>query len=275
MVPVDSPLSFACPKDKYPLQSMNDALHCTECGKTYPIINGIPDFLLGDLQAESAPVFGGTSGITTLKQMANRMDFFSTVYDSRFFGSVLLKLSGIKGGFLRFLDRVTNFHLKVFEGINGEILDVACGPATYCRRIASDSRNVYGLDISMGMLKKGKIYSGRENVPGIHLARTRVEELPFENAVFNGAMCSGALHLFPNTVASLREIARTMKPGAPLSVQTFVPGNTAVNRFVQRHSWVHTFELTELQGYLTEAGFEKFQPEVEGIVLTFSARKAV
>jgi hypothetical protein len=84
----------------------------------------------------------------------------------------------------------------------------------------------------------------------------------------------GALHLFPDTVLALCEIARTMKPGAPLSVQTFISGKTVINRFVQNHSWVHTFELPELQKYLTEAGFVGFEYELDGIVLTFATRKA-
>jgi hypothetical protein len=37
---------------------------------------------------------------------------------------------------------------------------------------------------------------------------------------------------------------------------------------------VHTFELDELQQDLAQAGFEEFRPEVDGIMLTFSARKA-
>jgi ubiquinone/menaquinone biosynthesis C-methylase UbiE len=207
--------------------------------------------------------------------MAKKMDFFAPIYESRLFGSILLKLSGIGGGYSRFIDRIASFHSKTLEGISGAVLDVACGPATYGRRIASPSRNVYGIDISMGMLRQGKAYVERDNVPGVHLARARVEELPFENAVFDGVICSGSLHLFPDTVLSLREIARTMKPGAPLSVQTFIKGKTVVNRFVKKHSWVHTFELVELQQYLTEAGFEGFRYKLDGIVLTFSARKAV
>jgi hypothetical protein len=65
-----------------------------------------------------------------------------------------------------------------------------------------------------------------------------------------------------------------MKRGAPLSVQTFVAGKTAINRFMQKRSWLHTFDLARLQQSLTEAGFEGFRPELDGIVLTFSARKA-
>jgi ubiquinone/menaquinone biosynthesis C-methylase UbiE len=118
-------------------------------------------------------------------------------------------------------------------------------------------------------------YVARDNIPGVHLARARVEELPFEDAVFDGGICSGSLHLFPDTVLSLREIARTLKPGAPLSVQTFISGKTVINRLLQKRSWLHTFKLDELQQYLAEAGFEEFQPELEGIVLTFRARKGM
>jgi ubiquinone/menaquinone biosynthesis C-methylase UbiE len=46
---------------------------------------------------------------------------------------------------------------------------------------------------------------------------------PFPDAFFNVALCGGAPHLFPDTVAALREIARVMKPGALLAVTTFTP----------------------------------------------------
>jgi ubiquinone/menaquinone biosynthesis C-methylase UbiE len=207
--------------------------------------------------------------------MAKQMDLFAPIYESRFFVSTLLKLSGVSGDSSRFMSRIASFHGKTLEGIGGNLLDVACGPATYTRRLACASRNMYGIDISMGMLRQGMTYVERDNVPGVHLARARVEELPFENTVFDGAICSGSLHLFSDTVQALREIARTIKSGAPLSVQTFIAGKTLVNRFVQGHSWVHTFGIDELEQYLTKAGFEEFRPEVDGIVLTFSARKAI
>jgi uncharacterized protein YbaR (Trm112 family) len=114
-------VELACPKDKHPLRSTDNALHCCECDRTYPIVDGIPDFLSGDSQAGLAPVFGGISGIT---RMAQKMDFFAPIYDSWFFGSVLLSLSGISGGFSRFISRVTSFHVKAFEGITGSVLDV-------------------------------------------------------------------------------------------------------------------------------------------------------
>ena len=257
-----SPISFACPKCKHPLPSDENALHCSECGKAYPIIGGIPDFL------------SPASLTSTASRLAKAMDLVAPIYESRLFVSVLTKLSNVHNGALLF-DRVASFHAKTLKGITGSVLDVACGPATYSRRIASSSRNVYGIDISMGVLRQGMTYVARDGVSGVHLAQASVEELPFENAVFDGVICSGSLHLFPDTVFALREIARTMKPGAPLSVQTFVAGKTVINRLLQNRSWLHTFELAQLQQDLTQAGFEEFLPELDGIVLTFSARKAI
>jgi SAM-dependent methyltransferase len=253
---------FACPKCKHALCSADETLYCNACDRTYPIVGGIPDFLS---HASLAPA---------ALRIARGMDLVAPIYESRPFVSVLLRLSGVGGG-SRFIDRIASYHSESLRGITGAVLDVACGPATYSRRIASPSRSVYGIDISMGVLRQGMTYIARDGAPRVHLARASVEELPFENTVFDGAVCSGSLHLFPDPVLSLREVARTMKPGAPLSVQTFVAGHTVINRLLQKRSWLHTFELAEVERYLTEAGFEGFHPELDGIVLTFRARKAV
>ena len=111
-------VSFACPKCKRPLRSVDNALYCSECHRTYPIVGGIPDFLS---QASLAPA--------TLR-IAKTMDLVAPIYESRLFVSVLVKLSGIRGG-SRFIDRIASFHSETLKGISGSVLDVACGPATY------------------------------------------------------------------------------------------------------------------------------------------------
>ncbi len=97
---------------------------------------------------------------------------------------------------------------------------------------------------------------------------------------FNVALCGGALHLFPDTVAALREIARVMKPGALLVVTTFTPAHVGILRFEVIRERIQKlggrlFELVQLEGYLTQAGFEGFRRQVDGSVLTFDARKRV
>jgi SAM-dependent methyltransferase len=254
-------ISYACPKCKHTLYPTENALQCVACNQTYPIVDSIPDFLAGGSGADLAPIL----------RIARGMDILAPIYENRLWYQALLNLAGAGRNSLH---SIAKFHTEALKEITGAVLDVACGPATYGRRIASPSRNVYGLDISMGALRQGLNYVRQEGIVGIHLARARVEALPFENEVFDGGICSGSLHLFPDTVFALREIARTMKAGAPLSVQTFVAGGqTAVMRLLSKWRDVKAFELSQLQQALAEAGFEKFQPKQEGVFLTFSVRK--
>ena len=255
------PVSFACPKCKRPLRSVENALQCGECNQAYPIAGGIPDFLSEDLLANIAPNY----------RDIKKLEFLAPIYETWLWQSFILNLAGGRGSSIR---TIASFISKTLEGITGSVLDVACGPATYGRRIASPDRSVYGIDFSMGTLRQGMTNIARDGLSNIRLARARVEELPFEDAVFDGVICGGCLHLFPDTVLSLREIARTMKAGAPLAVTTFAAGNSLLTHLMKRRRSIHAFELPELQQYLKEAGFEGFESKLDGSFLTFSTCKA-
>jgi SAM-dependent methyltransferase len=262
IVPI-KPISLACPKCKRPLQSGENALQCSECHLTYPIVGGIPDFLSENLLAGIAPNY----------RWIKMLEFLAPIYEGQLWQSFILKtLAGAGNSSLR---SIASFISETMKGITGSVLDMACGPATYGRRIASPSRDVYGIDFSMGTLRQGMANIARDGISGVRLARARVEELPFENAVFDGVICGGALHLFPDPVLALREIARTMKAGAPLAVTTFVAGNAPLTRLMKRRKNMHVFQIPDLPQYLAEAGLEEFEPKLDGTFLTFSARKAV
>lgn len=162
--------------------------------------------------------------------------------------------------------------------VTGLVLDVACGPGTFGRRIATSSRKVYGIDVSTGMLERGTAaYAQRERVTNMRFARAQVEALPFGHAVFDAAICGGSLHLFQDTLA-LREIGRTLKPGARLSIITFTAGNAGILRFTRvlnraRKKGLRIFEIPELKGILTEAGFNNYRPSTHGSLLVCSAQK--
>ena len=113
----------------------------------------------------------------------------------------------------------------------------------------------------------------------MHFARARVEALPFEDSFFDAALCCGSLHLFADTMIALHETARVMKPGAILSVFTFAAGQGGILKFRRVREWsfknhgLHVFGLSEMRRYLSASGFEDFEPEISGSILTFSARK--
>jgi len=256
------PVSFACPKCKRPLRPGDSVLYCSACDRNYSILDGIPDFLSEDVLVGAAPNY----------RDIKKLEFLAPVYEGRLWHSFILTMAGSRSSSIQ---SIASFISKTLEGVTGTILDVACGPATYGRRIASPSRNVFCMDFSMGTLRQGMINIARDGVSGVRLGRASVEELPFENAVFEGAICSGALHLFPDTVIALREIGRTMKVGAPLAVTTFVAGNSLLSHLIKRRKNMHVFELPKLQQYLSEAGFDGFESELDGAFIMFRTRKAM
>lgn len=254
--------SFVCPYCKQSLDLKEDLLYCVKCDKIYPIVSKLPDFIGYEMNTR----------LKKLKPIAKFMDIVAPIYESKFWYQLNFKVAKAKNSSLR---SQIKFHSNALTGITGNILDIACGTATYGRHITNSSRFIYGIDISMGALMKGLNFINKEEITGIQLARARVEELPFENDFFSGAICSGSLHLFPDTLLALREIRRTLKQGATLSVQTFIAGNTLVNKGLKNKDWVHNFELDKLINYFIEAGFERFQYQLDGpIVITFTVRKS-
>jgi len=166
----------------------------------------------------------------------------------------------------------------IVASTEGVILDVACGPGTYGRRVASASRTVYGIDISLSMLHQGVRYVERDHIPDVYFARAKVEALPFPAEVFDAAICAGSLNHFPDTVLALREINRTMKTGATLVVMCFFVGNSGLLKYrrIRNHSergGGHVFELPVLRRYVAEAGFTEFSPQIYGSLIVFSTRK--
>jgi ubiquinone/menaquinone biosynthesis C-methylase UbiE len=168
----------------------------------------------------------------------------------------------------------------MIEGVDGLILDVACGPGTYGRRLAKPSREIYGIDISWGMLRRGQEYLKREEGAVMNFGRAKVEKLPFPSKCFDAAICCGALHLFEDTTVALNEIGRTMKTDAPLAVMTFAAGDAGI----LKHKWIrehvredhgaYVFEGPDLRGFLEATSFDLRQWRMCGSLLTLLATRA-
>jgi len=160
---------------------------------------GIPDFILEELSRSADPVL---RRMTTIDRMAR-------IYETRLWYPIVLN---VYGGFRSpSLAQLIETVSQKVQTTKGRVLDVACGPGTYGRRIASPSKEVFGIDVSMGMLRQGAVYTAKEGIPNVHFARARVEALPFADGVFDAALCCGSLHLFADTVIALREMARLFR----------------------------------------------------------------
>jgi len=271
-IPAKKFASYVCPTCKGPLEFQPGALCCAACSRSYPIADGIPDFL--------APVVDDIPD--PLVQRMDRADrgalkWMSGLYEGRFWYPLVIRIYlGNNSTSLADLIRRIQAAVNVEQGV---VLDAACGTATFSRRVASPTRRVYGIDLSMAMLRRGAEYVQSEGATTVHLARTRVESLPFPQGFFDFAICSGALHLFPDTTAALREIGRTLKPGRRLVGLTFTAGKQGLVRYawfrkrMKQRGTIRLFQISELESHFHQAGFELLEPLMLGSGVFFTAEK--
>ena len=250
-------VTYICPRCKGELNPADGGLRCDACKRTYSVRNDIPDFIGDDLR---------DSPNWSLRHSA-LFDWLAPIYETRLWYPVVMRLAGVKG--IASLPELLTTVEQITGTVSGSVLDVACGPGTFGRRVAAHAESVYGIDISHGMLEQGRTYAQREGVHNMHFARAQVESLPFASGTFAAAVCCGSLHLFENTSLALREIARTMKPGARLVGFTFTATESRFSRFARRHG-ARVFEIGELVDQLGNAGFKDHDLRTFGSALLFS-----
>lgn len=256
-------VEYVCPACKGKLRGEGGKLVCPLCSLDFPDERGIPDF---------AKAFEGQERPTLMKRAYGAFfDFIAPIYESWAWYQLTLNLSGARESSI---ESIARFVAEVLDGVEGAILDIACGPATYGRRIVSPQRHVYGIDLSPGMLKQGAAFVAREGRVGVSLSRSRAERLPFPASSFDAAICCGSFHLFPDPAGALREIGRAMKDGAPFVLQTFLTGGKEGKGDARDKIGYHAYEENELGDRLAAGGFEEVRIDRVGTVLLARSRKA-
>jgi len=256
---------YVCPNCGATLFLERDWLSCRRCKGTYPVKSGIPDFILEDLSKSQHPVLRSVSHLDVLAKIYETPLWYPIVY--RFYG----------GLFIPSVKEEVRIVTEMVDAEKGLGLDVACGTGLFTRSMARKMRLVYGVDISVGMLRKAAEYSEEEKIDNIRFARARAEKLPFPDGLFDGVVCCGALHLFPDTAEALSEIGRVMRKGARLAVMTFVKRRflkfKRVYEHLRRDHGVHVFDEEELNRYLSQSGFKEFKYNTYGSMILFHAEK--
>jgi demethylmenaquinone methyltransferase/2-methoxy-6-polyprenyl-1,4-benzoquinol methylase len=110
------------------------------------------------------------------------------------------------------------------------VLDVACGTGAVATEIVRRyGARVVGVDQSAAMLEEA-----RRRVGGaIELHEARAEALPFEDASFDALTFTYLLRYVDDPAATMRELARVVRPGGRVAMLEFaVPGNA-----LARISW--------------------------------------
>lgn len=104
--------------------------------------------------------------------------------------------------------------------LTGRVLDAGCGEGIDLASVAlSTADRAVGVELS-----NGGIAATSARIDGVAPARLvqgNVLSLPFKNAAFDGAYSYGVVHHTIDPEGAVREIARVLKPGAPLLLYVY------------------------------------------------------
>ncbi len=110
------------------------------------------------------------------------------------------------------------------------VLDVATGTARVALEItARTGADVIGLDITEGMLLRGRDEIRERGLEArIQLIVATARRLPFRDGVFDALTFTYLLRYVPDPEATLREMARVVRPGGRMaSLEFLIPRNRA------------------------------------------------
>jgi demethylmenaquinone methyltransferase/2-methoxy-6-polyprenyl-1,4-benzoquinol methylase len=132
----------------------------------------------------------------------------------------------------------------------GTVLDVATGPAGVALQLADRTEaTVVGIDLTPEMLRQAQIAVRRRGLTDrVPLVAGRAEQLPFPDGTFDALTFTYLLRYVADPEATLRELARVVKPGGVVaSLEFLVPES----RFWRFWWWGYTRLVLPVGGLLT------------------------
>lgn len=101
-------------------------------------------------------------------------------------------------------------------GAGQRVLDIGCGSGAFLRAAAERGAQVAGVDASEALLA-----IARTRVPAADLRLADMEQLPFEDGVFDVVTGFNSFFFAADMTAAIREAGRVARPGAPVVLQVW------------------------------------------------------
>jgi demethylmenaquinone methyltransferase / 2-methoxy-6-polyprenyl-1,4-benzoquinol methylase len=138
---------------------------------------------------------------------------------------------------------------RIVPAAPARILDVATGTAGVALRLARrTSASVAGIDLTEAMLGRGAVNVAAAGMQHrVELTAGRAEQLPFRDGTFDALTFTYLLRYVADPAATLRELTRVLKPGAPMASLEFLVPRHAIWRWPW---WVYTRLVLPVAGAL-------------------------
>jgi len=187
---------FTCPSCGSELTAADDRLDCTGCGRTYPVLGGIPRFV--------ADIARGPAQVQEAFDFEHRRFHHS---EHTVFGPQLVEQ------FLANVDLPAEF----FRG--RRCVDIGCGSGRWTYALAELGAEVVAVDLTSGGVES--VYGELGERPNVTIAQADIFALPFAAESFDFVMSWGVLHHTPSTRKAFDRIAPLVRPGGTLYVMVY------------------------------------------------------
>ncbi len=99
-----------------------------------------------------------------------------------------------------------------------KVLEVGCGTGIYTFEMTKYSNNIFGLDISRGMLKEARMKINNFTPNNLVFVQGDAENIPFKDSLFDCVISINMLEHLDNAQKSMKEMKRVMKNDGKLTI---------------------------------------------------------
>ena len=110
--------------------------------------------------------------------------------------------------YIKIVDRI-----KKYLSPDKIVLDYGCGTGKITSKIAGDVKNIYGIDISSGMIRKAKGKAEYLNITNINFLHTTIFDDKLPTGSFDMITAINILHLLEDRGKTVKRIYELLKPG--------------------------------------------------------------
>jgi ubiquinone/menaquinone biosynthesis C-methylase UbiE len=142
------------------------------------------------------------------------------------------------------------------DGAVDRILEVGCGTGRWLAELQTVAPHVYGLDVSLGMLKEAD-----PELMGC-LVCGQASDLPFSEALFDLILCVSAFHHFDHKQGFILEARQALRPRGTLTIIGMDPHTRANHWYLYRYfEGTREMDLARypsaesIREWMTDAGF--------------------
>lgn len=155
------------------------------------------------------------------------------------------------------------------------VLDYACGTGVASFMIASDVKEVHGIDASAGMINLAKERLRERGVENVHFAQKTIFDEELDRESYDVILAFNILHLLEDARKAVQRASELLKPGglmvsvtpclgeAGRVLRTLLPLIAKVGIL----SYLRSFKLSEVRDLASDEGFQVLESEVfEGTI---------